>query len=158
MTSAGGATLGRAQYGRAPNTRMESLRRREHKRTLVDALGQGHHHVQARGDALHLRAWQKLLQRGHQGIAARAIDRTHGLEVPVHVAGAEKVAERDLIDGCRAAVGAALDLGKGGHVLAWGDDPAQPKRRGQRLASGPDVEGTIPARAPEAHQSARGHT
>ena len=101
---------------------------------LVVARRQLDGQVQAGGDAADGRLGEGVGQRRHEGLAAARVAKAHPPQVAVEVAARQELGERDLLDPGRPAVGQELLLAHRREQPRRHDEPAEPKRRRQRLA------------------------
>jgi hypothetical protein len=105
--------------------------------------------VQPRGDALDLGLGERIRERLDERVAPRAVAGAHPAQMPIKIAAGEKPGERVLVDPGAAEVGVALLAADGLAQAARDYEPADPERRGERLAGRSGVDDAVGLEAPQ---------
>ena len=100
-------------------------------------------HVQPGGDAARVSSGRCCASSLEQQVATATIDRPHLPQVPVELAAAQELGERELFDHRRPAIDVELSRSELLGQLAGRDHPAEAQAGGERLARRPGIHDVI---------------
>ena len=100
-------------------------------------------HVEPGGDAVHDSVGEGLGEGVDERSSTGVVSGSHAAQVPVEFTVGEEVSEGELVDASRSVVGEQLLVADRFEQYGWHDEPAEPQRRGERLAGRAGVDDSV---------------